>query len=164
MNNILVGQHHRFETRIGFLSPFEEQEVFDVVDQLRPTKSFEEAEQLARRRFEQILCLNLNKTSVDIPQECKHSISFRPLSFIEILPLGFYSFLFAHPILIVKNTHWFNDKKSSNTLTDPDFINDITRTQSAGSLQVLKHQLAILSKLYRKELQIRQSNSKEETV
>ena len=64
----------------------------------------------------------------------------------------------------MKNTHWFNDKKSSNSLTDPDFINDITRTQSAGSLQVLKHQLAILSKLYRKELQIRQSNSKEETV
>ena len=81
MNNILVGQHHRFETRIGFLSPFEEQEVFDVVDQLRPTKSFEEAEQLARRRFEQILCSNLNKTSVDIPQECKRPFSFRPLFF-----------------------------------------------------------------------------------
>lgn len=70
MNNILVGQHHRFENRVGFLSPFEEQEIFDVVDQLNSKKTFEEAEQLARRRFEHILCLNLNKTSVEIPQEC----------------------------------------------------------------------------------------------
>lgn len=75
LNNILVGQHHRFDTRIGFLSPFEEQEVFDVIDQLRSTKTFEEAEQLARRRFEHILCLNLNKTNVNIPQECTfHSL------------------------------------------------------------------------------------------
>jgi hypothetical protein len=143
LNNILVGQHHRFESRIGFLSPFEEQEIFDIIDQLRPKTTFEEAEQLARRRFEHILCLNLNKTNVDIPQE------------------WFYSFLFAHPILIVKNTHWFNEKKS---LTDPDLLNDINRTQSSSSLQVLKHQLNILSKLYRNELQIRQSNTKDETV
>ena len=78
MNNILVGQHHRFESRIGFLSPFEEQEIFDIVDQLRPNKTFEEAEQLARRRFEHILCLNLNKTNVEIPQECKFLLSFSP--------------------------------------------------------------------------------------
>jgi hypothetical protein len=92
LNNILVGQHHRFETRIGFLSPFEEQEIFDIIDQLRPKTSFEEAEQSARRRFEHILCLNLNKTNVDIPQECKFndssvyislSLSFRVL-FISV--------------------------------------------------------------------------------
>jgi hypothetical protein len=146
LNNILVGQHHRFDTRIGFLSPFEEQEIFDVVDQLRPNKTFEEAEQLAKRRFEHILCLNLNKTNVDIPQE------------------WFYSFLFAHPILIVKNTHWFNEKKSSDSLTDSELLNDINRTQSSSSLQVLKHQLGILSKLYRNELQVRQSVTKEDNI
>jgi hypothetical protein len=87
-------------------------------------------------------------------------------SFVHILYLsiGFYSFLFAHPILIVKNTHWFNEKKSSDSLTDTDFLNDVNRIQSSSSLQVLKHQLGILSKLYRNELQIRQSNTKEETV
>jgi hypothetical protein len=74
LNNILIGQHHRFETRIGFLSPFEEQEIFDVIDQLRSNKTFDEAEQLARRRFEQILCSNLNKTSVDIPPECQFDV------------------------------------------------------------------------------------------
>ena len=42
-----------------------------MIDQLRSSKTFDEAEQIARRRFEQILCLNLNKTSVDVPQECK---------------------------------------------------------------------------------------------
>jgi hypothetical protein len=78
--------------------------------------------------------------------------------------LGFYSFLFAHPILIVKNTHWFNEKKSSDSLTDNDLLNDINRTQSSSSLQVLKHQLGILSKLYRNELQVRQSINKEETI
>jgi len=145
-NNVLVGQHHRFDTRIGFLSPFEEQEIFDAVDQLRSTKTFEEAEQIAKRRFEHILCLNLNKTNVDLPQE------------------WFYTFLFAHPILIVKNAHWFNDKKSSDSLNDNDLLNDINRTQSSSSLQVLKHQLGILSKLYRNELQVRPSVNKEENV
>ncbi|CAF0924621.1 unnamed protein product [Adineta steineri] len=136
MNNILVGQHHRFDTLIGFLSPFEEQEVYETIEQIRPTKTFEEAEQIARRRFEHILCVNLNKTTVTVPQE------------------WFYSFLFAHPILIVKNPQWFNDKKNSDSLTDNDLLNNVNRTQSSSSLQVLKHQLGVLSKLYRNELQI----------
>jgi hypothetical protein len=67
-NNVLTGQH---DIRTGFLSPFEEQEVLDALDQLGSTKTFEEAEQKAKRRFEHILCLNLNRTHVDIPQECK---------------------------------------------------------------------------------------------
>ncbi|CAM4802181.1 unnamed protein product [Rotaria magnacalcarata] len=138
LNTILVGQHHRFDTRIGFLSPYEEQEIFDTIDRIRPTKTFEEAEQIAKQRFEHILCLNLNKTHVDIPQE------------------WFYSFLFAHPILIVKNPHWFDYKKSSDSLIDNDLLNDVNRTQSSSSLQVLKHQLLILSKLYHNELQVRQ--------
>ena len=62
------GQH---DIRTGFLSPFEEQEVLDAIDQLGTTKTFEEAEQKAKRRFEHILCLNLNRTHVDVPQECK---------------------------------------------------------------------------------------------
>jgi hypothetical protein len=66
-NNLLSGQH---DIRTGFLSPFEEQEVLDALDQLG-SKTFEEAEQKAKRRFEHILCLNLNRTHVDIPQECK---------------------------------------------------------------------------------------------
>jgi hypothetical protein len=70
LNNILVGQHHRFDIRTGFLSPYEEHEVFDAIDQLRPTQTFDEAEQIARRRFEHILCVNLNRTHVDVPQEC----------------------------------------------------------------------------------------------
>ena len=62
------------DIRTGFLSPFEEQEVLDALDQLG-SKTFEEAEQRAKRRFEHILCLNLNRTHVDIPQECKFSFS-----------------------------------------------------------------------------------------
>ena len=73
--NVLNGQHHRFETRVGFLSPYEEQEIFDIVDQLRTNKSFDEVEQLAKQRFEQILCANLNKTQVDIPQDCMFLLS-----------------------------------------------------------------------------------------
>jgi hypothetical protein len=65
------GQH---DIRTGFLSPFEEQEVLDALDQLGSTKTFDEAEQKAKRRFEHILCLNLNRTHVDIPQECKISL------------------------------------------------------------------------------------------
>lgn len=67
-NNNVSGQH---DIRTGFLSPFEEQEVLDALEQLGTTKTFEEAEQKAKRRFEHILCLNLNRTHVDIPQECK---------------------------------------------------------------------------------------------
>ena len=64
--------------------------------------------------------------------------------------------MFAHPILIVKNPHWFDDKKTSDSLIDNDLLNDVNRTQSSSSLQVLKHQLLILSKLYHNELQVRQ--------
>ena len=96
------------------------------------------------------------------------SVSLRVYLLILTISLslssGFYGFLFAHPILLVKNSHWFNEKKSSDSLTDADFLNDINRTQAVGSLKVLKHQLAILSKLYRKELQFRQPTSKDETA
>jgi len=132
-NNILSGQH---DIRTGFLSPFEEQEVLDAIDQLGSTKTFEEAEQKAKRRFEHILCLNLNRTHVDIPQE------------------WFYTFLFSHPSLIIKNPQWFTEKNNSDTLNDNDLLNDV---QSSSSLAVLKHQLVVLSKLYRNELQARQS-------
>jgi hypothetical protein len=127
-----AGQH---DIRTGFLSPFEEQEVLDALDQLGSTKTFEEAEQKAKRRFEHILCLNLNRTHVDIPQE------------------WFYTFLFSHPSLIMKNPQWFTEK---NTLNDNDLLNDV---QSSSSLAVLKHQLVVLSKLYRNELEIRLSTS-----
>jgi len=50
-----------------------------------------------------------------------------------------------------------NDKTNSDSLTDNDLLNDISRTQSASSLAVLKHQLVVLSKLYRNELEVRQS-------
>ena len=70
-SSVSSGQH---DIRTGFLSPFEEQEVLDALDQLGSTKTFDEAEQKAKRRFEHILCLNLNRTHVDIPQECKSSI------------------------------------------------------------------------------------------
>lgn len=74
-SSVSSGQH---DIRTGFLSPFEEQEVLDALDQLGPTKTFDEAEQKAKRRFEHILCLNLNRTHVDIPQECKSSIDISP--------------------------------------------------------------------------------------
>ena len=60
------------DIQTGFLSPFEEQEVLDALNQLRSTKTFAEAEQEAKRRFEHILCLNLNRTHVDVPEECKY--------------------------------------------------------------------------------------------
>ena len=63
--------NHQNDIRTGFLSANEEQEVIDALEQLKPTKKFEDAEQEAKRRFEHILCLNLNRTHVDIPQECK---------------------------------------------------------------------------------------------
>ncbi|CAF3531894.1 unnamed protein product [Rotaria sp. Silwood1] len=132
-NNIVSGQH---DIRTGFLSPFEEQEVLDALEQLGSTKTFEEAEQKAKRRFEHILCLNLNRTHVDIPQE------------------WFYTFLFSHPSLIIKNPQWFTEKTNTDTLNDNDLLNDV---QSSSSLAVLKHQLVVLSKLYRNELQARQS-------
>jgi hypothetical protein len=145
-----AGQH---DIRTGFLSPFEEQEVLDALDQLGSTKTFEEAEQKAKRRFEHILCLNLNRTHVDIPQECKfHFFLINHLSNRFDL-LGFYTFLFSHPSLIMKNPQWFTEK---NTLNDNDLLNDV---QSSSSLAVLKHQLVVLSKLYRNELQSRSSTS-----
>jgi hypothetical protein len=124
-NNVLSGQH---DIRTGFLSPFEEQEVLDALDQLGSTKTFEEAEQKAKRRFEHILCLNLNRTHVDIPQECKFFF--------------FFSLLFLS---------FFNDRVLYIYL-----LNDV---QTSSSLAVLKHQLVVLSKLYRSELQSRPSTS-----
>ena len=67
--------------------------------------------------------------------------------------LGFYTFLFSHPSLIMKNPQWFTEK---NTLNDNDLLNDV---QSSSSLAVLKHQLVVLSKLYRNELQSRSTTS-----
>jgi hypothetical protein len=106
---------------------------------------------------------------VDIPQECM-LINIFFFFYSLRFSLGFYSFLFAHPILIVKNSHWFkNENNKSDDLTDNELLNDINRTQSSSSLQVLKHQLGILSKLYRNELQVRQaggiqSSGKEENL
>ncbi|CAF1185720.1 unnamed protein product [Adineta ricciae] len=135
-SSVSSGQH---DIRTGFLSPFEEQEVLDALDQLGSTKTFDEAEQKAKRRFEHILCLNLNRTHVDIPQE------------------WFYTFLFSHPSIIMKNPQWFADKNSSSdNLNDADLLNNV---QSSSSLAVLKHQLVVLSKLYRNELQARPSAS-----
>lgn len=67
-NNDVDGKN---DIRTGFLTASEEQEVLDALEQLKSTKTFEEAEQVAKRRFEHILCLNLNRTHVDVPQECK---------------------------------------------------------------------------------------------
>ncbi|CAF4657525.1 unnamed protein product, partial [Rotaria sp. Silwood1] len=66
----------------------------------------------------------------------------------------FYTFLFSHPSLIIKNPQWFTEKTNTDTLNDNDLLNDV---QSSSSLAVLKHQLVVLSKLYRNELQARQS-------
>lgn len=125
--NLANGQH---DIRTGFLSSFEEQEVLDALEQLGPLKTFEEAEQKAKRRFEHILCLNLNRTHVDIPQE------------------WFYTFLFSHPSIIIKNPQWFTNKSDADLL--PDF-------QSSNGLAVLKQQLVVLSKSYRNQLQVRSS-------
>jgi hypothetical protein len=53
----------------------------------------------------------------------------------------------------MKNPQWFTEK---NTLNDNDLLNDV---QLSSSLAVLKHQLVVLSKLYRNELQSRSSTS-----
>jgi hypothetical protein len=53
----------------------------------------------------------------------------------------------------MKNPQWFTEK---NTFNDNDLLNDV---QSSSSLAVLKHQLVVLSKLYRNELQSRPSTS-----
>lgn len=66
----------------------------------------------------------------------------------------FYTFLFSHPSLIINNPQWFTEKNDAQTLSDNDFLNDV---QSSSSLAVLKHQLVVLSKMYRKELQARAS-------
>jgi hypothetical protein len=54
----------------------------------------------------------------------------------------------------MKNPQWFTEKNNSDTFDNNDLINDV---QSSSSLAVLKHQLVVLSKLYRIELQPRQS-------
>jgi len=102
-NNVLSGQH---DIRTGFLSPFEEQEVLDALDQLGSTKTFEEAEQKAKRRFEHILCLNLNRTHVDIPQECKFFFFFLFLLFL-------FSFFNGRVLYISFFSSIINYKKSS---------------------------------------------------
>lgn len=53
----------------------------------------------------------------------------------------------------MKNPQWFAEK---NTLSDSDLLGDV---QSSSSLAVLKHQLVVLSKLYRNELQVRPSTT-----
>jgi hypothetical protein len=72
-------------------------------------------------------------------------------SFVVCFSQGFYAFLFAHPILIVKNPHWFNMKSSADILNDHDWLNDT----STNTVHALKQQLVVLSKLYRNELQTR---------
>jgi hypothetical protein len=54
----------------------------------------------------------------------------------------------------MKNPQWFTEKNNSDTFNDNDLLNDV---QSSSSLAVLKHQLVVLSKLYRNELQARLS-------
>jgi hypothetical protein len=52
----------------------------------------------------------------------------------------------------MKNPHWFTDKNDADSFNDGDFLADV---QSSSSLAVLKHQLVVLSKLYRNQLQAR---------
>ncbi|CAF4108052.1 unnamed protein product, partial [Rotaria sp. Silwood1] len=52
----------------------------------------------------------------------------------------FYTFLFSHPSLIIKNPQWFTEKTNTDTLNDNDLLNDV---QSSSSLAVLKHQLVV---------------------
>ena len=91
----------------------------------------------------------------------RKSVSHQSISFsfnhAYILLLGFYTFLFSHPSIIMKNPQWFADKNSSSdNLNDADLLSNV---QSSSSLAVLKHQLVVLSKLYRNELQARPSAS-----
>ena len=53
----------------------------------------------------------------------------------------------------MKNPQWFTEK---STFNDNDLLGDV---QSSSSLAVLKHQLVVLSKLYRNELQARPSTT-----
>lgn len=50
----------------------------------------------------------------------------------------------------MKNPQWFNEKSDVLTLTEND-------VQTTNHLAILKHQLVVLSKMYRDELQIRPS-------
>lgn len=54
----------------------------------------------------------------------------------------------------MKNPQWFTEK---NIFNDNDLLGDV---QSSSSLAVLKHQLVVLSKLYRNDLQIRPTTTK----
>ena len=53
----------------------------------------------------------------------------------------------------MKNPQWFTEKNDSDTLHEDGSLTD---AQASSSLAVLKHQLVVLSKLYRKELQARE--------
>ena len=149
MKNDMEGKH---DIRTGFLSGSEEQEVLDALEQRSP-KTFDEAEQEAKRRFEHILCLNLNRTHVDVPQECEWRVSWAICPWLSLA--GFYTFLFSHPSLIIKNPHWFEEKSHSDTSNGTDVLNKLP---SSSGLAVLKHQLLVLSKLYQSELQTRSSS------
>lgn len=127
--NVLLGRSNfQFENRLGFLSPFEENEIIKVIDQSESIYTFDEAEKLARRRYEEILCLNLNRSDVEIPEE------------------WFYSFLFAHPILVVKNEHWFQDTSMSDL---------VTNLNASTNLTTLKQQLTVIAKFYQNQLELR---------
>lgn len=52
----------------------------------------------------------------------------------------------------MKNPQWFNEKSDALTFSDGDLLKDL---QTSNSLAVLKHQLFVLSKMYRNELQSR---------
>ncbi|CAF1306544.1 unnamed protein product, partial [Didymodactylos carnosus] len=121
---------HRYDIRTGFLSPYEEQEVLEAISSVDKTLlTFNEALTAAVKRFEHILCLNLNRTHVDIPA------------------YWFYTFLFAHPHLIIQNSHWFEN----NSVMDDQLFDESDSTTNQN-LHVLKRQLVVLSKWYKKEL------------
>ena len=90
--NDMDGKH---DIRTGFLSKSDEQEVLDALEQLRATKTFEEAEQEAKRRFEHILCLNLNRTHVDVPQECEWRVFRTSLIYLFLLHRVLHVFVLA---------------------------------------------------------------------
>lgn len=55
----------------------------------------------------------------------------------------------------MKNPHWFNEKIDENPLNESEKKVD---DQKSNSLLVLKNQLAVLSKLYRNELELRSAS------
>lgn len=55
----------------------------------------------------------------------------------------------------MKNPQWFTEKVDENPLNESESSTDV---QKSNSLAVLKNQLAVLSKLYRNELEMRPSS------